>query len=135
FVSEGDLWKVRATGGAATRLTSHHGEEAMPAISPDGQTVAFTAQYEGPSEVYTMPLAGGRPQRRTFGAGNVAFIGWTPQGQLLYGTDRYSGLPNTQLVTIDLTTGSHTVLPLAQAAEGTYDNGRTLYFTRLPFQG
>src|SRR5262249_40349393 len=63
FVSEGDLWKVSVNGGVATRLTSHPGEEGHPAISPDGQTVAFTAQYEGPTEVYTMPLDGGRPQR------------------------------------------------------------------------
>src|SRR5262245_58375187 len=56
FVSEGDLWKVSTKGGVATRLTSHAGEEGRPALSPDGKTVAFTAQYEGPTEVYTMPL-------------------------------------------------------------------------------
>jgi tricorn protease len=135
-VSEGDLWKVRDIGGVATRLTSHHGEEAMPAVSPDGQTLAFTAQYEGPTEVYTMPLSGGRPQRRTYGAGPVSFVGWTPNGQILYATESYSSLPNTQLVTIDLNSGISTVLPLAQAAQGTYnDTGETLYFTRLPFQG
>jgi tricorn protease len=56
FVSEGDLWKVSSGGGVATRLTSHPGEEGLPAISPDGLSVAFTAQYEGPTDVYTMPL-------------------------------------------------------------------------------
>src|SRR5262249_51918809 len=61
FVSEGDLWKVHVKGGVATRLTSHPGEEGRPAISPDGMTLAFTAQYEGATEVYTMPLSGGRP--------------------------------------------------------------------------
>jgi tricorn protease len=139
FVSEGDLWKAPVSGGVATRLTSHPGEESLPAISPDGQTLAFTAQYEGPTEVYTMPLAGGRPVRRTCGAGRVTFVGWTPDGRLLYGTDRYSTLPSAQLIALDLAagkTGTEKRIPLAQAADGCYDtSGRTLYFTRLAFQG
>jgi len=61
FVSEGDLWAVSLNGGLARRLTTHHGEESHPAISPDGKTLAFSAQYEGPTEVYTMPLEGGLP--------------------------------------------------------------------------
>src|SRR5262245_39982400 len=59
FVAEGDLWRVASSGGSATRLTSHPGDESNPAISPDGATIAFSAQYEGPTEVYTMPLSGG----------------------------------------------------------------------------
>src|SRR6266436_6543108 len=82
FVSEGDLWKVSVNGGIATRLTSHPGEEGRPAISPDGQTLAFTAQLEGPTEVYTMPLDGGLSQRRTFDGAAVEFVGWTPDGKL-----------------------------------------------------
>jgi len=41
FVSEGDLWKVPAGGGVASRLTSHPGDESSPKISPDGKQVAF----------------------------------------------------------------------------------------------
>ncbi|NBV63301.1 MAG: hypothetical protein EBR71_02290, partial [Planctomycetes bacterium] len=83
FVSEGDLWRVNAAGGDATRLTSHAGEERDPSISPDGTTLAFTATYEGPREVYTMPLAGGLPVRRTWDAGRVGTTGWEPDGTLL----------------------------------------------------
>ena len=63
----------RGTGGVASRLTSHPADESYPAISPDGTTLAFSAAYEGPTEVYTMPLAGGSPRaahvRRRRGAG------------------------------------------------------------------
>ncbi len=68
FVSEGDLWRVSVRGGIAARLTTHANPERGPAISPDGKTVAFVGNYEGTSELYTMPLTGGRPIRRTFGA-------------------------------------------------------------------
>ena len=61
FTAEGDLWTVDAAGGTAQRLTTHHGIESHAAISPDGTTLAFSAQYEGPTEVYSMPLPGGRP--------------------------------------------------------------------------
>ena len=41
FAAEGDLWRVDRRGGVATRLTTHPAEEAHPAISPDGRTIAF----------------------------------------------------------------------------------------------
>src|SRR5256885_384741 len=66
FVAEGDLWRVTTSGGVAARLTTHAGSEDSPSISPDGSQVAFTGQYEGPTEVYVMPLAGGAPKRLTF---------------------------------------------------------------------
>src|SRR5262245_16250469 len=74
FVAEGDLWKVPVSGGNAYRLTTHIGEELYPAISPDGKTLAFVAQYEGPPDVYTMPLAGGQPVRRTWDGGKITFV-------------------------------------------------------------
>ncbi len=80
FTAEGDLWQVSAAGGLATRLTSSPGQEESGAFSPDGQTLAFTANYEGPSEVYTMPVSGGVPRRRTFD-GQAIVEGWTPDGK------------------------------------------------------
>jgi len=42
FGAEGDLWQVSRSGGVAARLTSHPADEAYPAISPDGATLAFS---------------------------------------------------------------------------------------------
>jgi tricorn protease len=134
FTSEGDLWSVGIQGGVARRLTSHPGEESRAAFSPDGKTIAFSANYEGPTEVYTIPAAGGLPVRRTFD-GNAAVIGWTPDNQILYASRRYSTLPDTQLVALSLD-NQFRILPLSQAAQGSFDTaGGVLYFTRLPFQG
>ena len=140
FVAEGDLWKVSVEGGVARRLTSHPGDESEPAVSADGSTLAFVARYEGPRELYTMPLSGGLPLRRTYGADGVSVSGWTPDGRVLYATESFSTLPNWQLVAHDVSNsevaGVPQRVPLAQAADGWYDDsGRTLYFTRLRFQG
>ncbi|RYD38151.1 MAG: protease [Verrucomicrobiaceae bacterium] len=136
FTAEGDLWKVPVTGGMAQRMTSHPGTEAFAHISPDGKTVAFAAEYEGPTEVYTMPVEGGAPKRLTWHGEGAFPAGWTPQGRVLYTTKAFSTLPNDQLVSVDPVTGDETPLPLAQASEGVMDDtGRSLFFTRLPFQG
>ena len=134
FTAEGDLWRVPITGGVAQRLTSAQGEESHAAISPDGQTVAFSASYEGPTEVYTMPLSGGAPTRRTFEGGVAVVTGWTPDGRVLYATRHFSTLPNTELATVDPRNNNTTLVPLAQASDGSYDN-KTLYFTRFAWQG
>jgi tricorn protease len=135
FVAEGDLWQVSVQGGPARRLTTHAGEESSPAFSPDGKTLAFTANYEGPAEVYTMPANGGLPARRTFEGGTARVMGWTPDGRILYATSRYSGLPDTQLATLGADNRVE-LIPLAQAAQGAYDAaGKTLFFTRFRFQG
>lgn len=140
FIAEGDLWSVPLVGGRASRLTAHPGIESAPAISPDGNWIAFTARYEGPMEVYLMPRIGGRPRRLTFDAAKIASVGWTPDGRVLVSTDVHSGLPNQQLITLDVSSPdgavTRTLVPLAQAADGAYSkDGQTLFFTRLNFQG
>lgn len=129
FTSEGDLWTVGAQGGEAHRLTSDPGMETDARISPDGHTVAFSGDSEGPREAYTMPIEGGLPQRRTWD-GDARAVGWTPDGQLMISTARYSTLPSTQVAVVD-NQGNRKLIPLAQAAEAVYtSNGRTLFFTR-----
>jgi tricorn protease len=136
FTAEGDLWRVGIQGGVAQRLTTHPAEESRPAFSPDGTTLAFSASYEGPTEVYTLSLGGGVPVRRTYEGANASVVGWTPSGSILYSTRRYSGLPSTQLSSVDPKTGLSSRVPLAEASDGSYDaSGRTLFFTRQAFQG
>jgi tricorn protease len=134
FSAEGDLWTVPAEGGTAQRLTTHPGIENHPVISPDGRTVAFTARYEGPTEVYTMPLAGGVPTRRTYEGEAAVATTFTPSGALVYATTHLATLPDLQLVALDLGTKARRRLPLSQASEGCFDaTGRTLYFVRPAF--
>ncbi|HVN07335.1 MAG TPA: S41 family peptidase [Patescibacteria group bacterium] len=133
FTAEGDLWTVSAAGGAARRLTTNPGRETHAAISPDGKWVAFSAEYEGPTDVFVMPLEGGLPERLTWD-GDAIVAGWTPDGRVLFRTRRYSTLPDPKLVAVNLK-GQRELVPLAAAAEGAYsEDGRMLFFTRLEHQ-
>ncbi|GAB1453829.1 S41 family peptidase [Draconibacterium sp.] len=66
FVYAGDIWTVNSSGGDARRLTSHEGMELFPKISPDGNWIAFSAEYSGTRQVYVMPAEGGKPKQLTF---------------------------------------------------------------------
>jgi tricorn protease len=68
FSYAGDLFQVAKTGGIARRLTNDEGLELFPKFSPDGQTIAFTGQYDGNTEVYSIPADGGVPARLTYTA-------------------------------------------------------------------
>ncbi len=136
FCAEGDLWSVSAEGSVAQRLTTHKAEESHPSISPDGQWIAYTAQYEGPAEVYVMPAAGGKPRRLTFDGMRNFVCGWSRDGRVLYRTTVHSTLPNYQLALVHPQSLEVSLVPLAQGAQGVFDNeGETLFFTRLNFQG
>ncbi len=131
FVAEGDVWKVSSSGGLAQRLTTHAEEERYPVISPDGTTIAYSATYEGPMEVYTMPIDGGLTTRWTFSEGSNA-VSWTPDGKIIYRTAEFSKLPNAQLVTIDLKSKEKSIVPLHQANDGVQNEAGTWFFVPLP---
>jgi len=68
FTYAGDLYTVARSGGIARKLTNHEGFEMFAKFSPDGKKLAFTAQYDGNTEVYMMPSEGGVPVRLTYTA-------------------------------------------------------------------
>ncbi|HRI83600.1 MAG TPA: hypothetical protein PLF88_14245, partial [Opitutaceae bacterium] len=68
FSYAGQLYTVPVAGGTARRLTDTPGYAIFPRFSADGSRLAFTAQYDGNTEVYVMPAQGGTPQRLTTSA-------------------------------------------------------------------
>ena len=123
FASEGDLWKVPVAGGVALRLTAHEGEERFPRLSPDGRTIAFTAQYEGNDDVYVMPSSGGEPQRLTVHAASDQAIGWTPDGKVLFRSRRDHPHGDYRVYTIPPAGGIPQRIPLEPAAWVSFEPG------------
>lgn len=94
FVYAGDIWTVDAKGGDARQLTSHKGLELFPKISPDGQWIAFSAEYSGTRQVFVMPAKGGTPKQLTFyndegiqpprGGFDHIVLGWTSDSKRVF---------------------------------------------------
>src|SRR5262245_2534024 len=63
FVYADDLWVADRDGKNPRRLTSDIGLETTPVFSPDGSLIAFSGEYDGNRDVYTIPVTGGVPKR------------------------------------------------------------------------
>ncbi|NKB86673.1 MAG: peptidase S41 [Acidobacteria bacterium] len=89
FIYAGDLWSARLDGSDVRRLTTHVGQESWPVFSPDGDWIAFSAQYDGNLDVYIVPTRGGEPRRLTWHPGPDLTRDWTPDGSaVLFASQR-----------------------------------------------
>ena len=74
-----ELWTVTVTGGDPVQLSTG-GVDTVPAVSPDGDTVAFVRTVDGAPSVHLMPLAGGDAVALTAGLRVVGGPGFSPDG-------------------------------------------------------
>src|ERR1041384_6340517 len=88
FIYAGDLWAADIDGKNVRRLTADEGTQGVPAFSPDGTLIAFTAQYDGNFDVYVVPVTGGVPTRLTWHPGTDVVQGFTPDGSAVLFTSR-----------------------------------------------
>lgn len=88
FTYGGDIWVADRDGGNPRQLTTRDAPEMRPSFSPDGQTIAFSATYDGNTDVYTIPTKGGVPKRLTWHPGADTVNGWTPDGKTVLFTSR-----------------------------------------------
>ncbi|MEO7432147.1 MAG: S41 family peptidase [Dokdonella sp.] len=141
FTYAGDLWLASTRGGIATRLTSGPGLEQSARFSPDCTQIAFTAEYDGGDQVYTVAAGGGEPKQLTFypaegplpqrwGFDNQVY-GWTPDGHnVLFRSWRESiSESNPRLYTVSRDGGLPTALPMPVAGVGRYspDGSKIVY--------
>ena len=87
FIYAGDLFVADLSAAAAVsnvrRLTTDDGVESNPVFSPDGRTIAFSAQYDGNVDVFTVPVTGGAPTRLTWHPSADVVQAFTPDGKAI----------------------------------------------------
>ena len=144
FSYAGDLYKASLNGGEAQRLTSHIGYEMFARFSPDGQSIAFTGQYDGNTEVYLIPVKGGEPRRLTYtatnsrddlgdrmGPNNIVMT-WTPDGKDIVYRNRISEGFDGKLWTISKDGGMSQAIPLPEGGFCSYSpDGKQLAYNRV----
>jgi tricorn protease len=132
FAYANNIWVVERAGGAARRLTSFQGETQNPRLSPDGRTVAFSAEYGGNTDVYVVPVEGGQPKRLTWHPGADVVQGWTPDGaSVMFASTRAthapSGAPRFYLVSVSGGDERAMALPRAYQGKISPDGRRVAY--------
>src|ERR1017187_4194297 len=144
FSYAGNLYTV-AGGGTARRLTSHEGYEMFARFSPDGKSLAFTAQYDGNTEVYLMPADGGVPKRLTFtatlardeisdrmGPNNIV-MGWKNNSEIIFRSRMRD--PNDfigQLYTVNVKGGLPQQIPVPRGGFASFSpDGKKMAYNRI----
>lgn len=122
FVYAGDLWTVGTDGGEAKRLTSHPAPEGAPSFSPDGQWIAYTANYTGGANVHIIPAGGGQPRQLTWHPEADIVQGWNPDGSaVVFQSNReVMRRRGEQIFQVSVDGGHPEKLRIPQAFEGTY---------------
>jgi len=139
FVYAGDIWTAHLDGSAISRITTFPGVESDPHFSPDGQSLAFTAEYDGNTDVYVVPVAGGEPRRLTWHPGPDLVRGWSPQGDAVLFASGRTQVPHptpSQLWLVSLSGTTPTPLMKPTAANGVYspDGQQLVYEAVLPWE-
>ncbi|MCB9332352.1 MAG: PD40 domain-containing protein [Lewinellaceae bacterium] len=131
FVYGDDVWLAPKQGGIATKLSSPRGAEYFPRFSPDGQTVAFTGNYDGNLDLYTISVQGGIPFRVTYHGMTDMMQDWYPDGKsLLFSSSRNSGKQRfSQFYKVASTGGLPEKLPIEQGEFASFSpDGKRLAF-------
>lgn len=129
FVYAEDLWICDRDGRNVRRLTSAPGLESHPVFSPDGRTIAYSAQDDAVnlgsgsfgSNIYTIPVQGGEPTRLTWFPGRELVRGWSPDGQaVLFSSPREVFSRGQNLFTVPAGGGFPVRLPVPSGNEASY---------------
>jgi len=133
FVYANALWVVPRAGGVARELANPPGQESFPRYSPDGKTIGFVGNYEGDTDIYTLPSDGaGAAFRVTHHPANEVLWDWTPDGKLLFfapgGVE--SNILVNRLYTVSPDGGLPESLPVPYGTAGTISpDGKWLAYT------
>ncbi|MGH8113787.1 MAG: S41 family peptidase [Rhodanobacteraceae bacterium] len=147
FEAGGNLWNTTLAGGTATQLTSDSGFDMAPHFSPDGRWIAFTGWYEGNTDVYVIPAAGGSVKRLTYHSINEKVgkdklqpvpdnivMGWTPDSKSVVFLSRRNSF-NPQVMhawSVPVDGGLPTRLPLAWTGPLSFSaNGQEVAYNKL----
>lgn len=131
FVYGGDIWVSDRDGGRPERITTNPAPEFAPHFSPDGSMIAFSATYDGNTDVYVVPTVGGEPRRLTWHPAADVVTGWSADGRrVLFASNReVDNSRSGQLYEVSVEGGYEKKIMQAVAVEGSWSaDGRRLAY-------
>ncbi|MEA1897672.1 MAG: PDZ domain-containing protein [Bacteroidota bacterium] len=135
FVYGGDIWVMPKDGGTAVQVTHSPGEESWPRFSPDGNSIAYTASYNGNKDIFVMPSMGGLPTRLTYQSHPDRMLEWHPDGEhILFASGRESGRQSVKQLYLVGKDGGFPVklkVPYGELASFSPDGNSLAYITKI----
>lgn len=100
------IWTMHPDGTGLKQVTSGHGDDREPRISPDGKTIAFASDraFAGSYDIWTVPLAGGEPKQITHAEADEFEPAWSPDGKSVAFTSG-TGIVGRSIEVVDLASG------------------------------
>ena len=75
------IWMLDVASGAARPLTFSGRNDASPRWAPDGRSIAFLSDRDGPAQLYRLDLRGGEAERLTNRKDAIRAFRWSPDGR------------------------------------------------------
>ncbi len=77
------IWVMKPDGSGVRQLTSGHGDDREPRISPDGTKVAFASDrgFQGNYDIWVVDIASGKLTQKTSGPEEEYEPTWSPDGE------------------------------------------------------
>lgn len=97
-----DIYRQRIDGSAITQLTDDASNDVMPALSPDGKTIAFASDRSGNWDLYLMDADGGPAVQLTSDRTHEIHPSFSPDGKHLVYSSLSDRSGQWQLVVIDV---------------------------------
>jgi len=84
FIYQDDLFTANLDGTNPTRLVKAIGTESFPKFSPDGKEIAFSSNFNGNSNIYTISAEGGQVHQVSFETEGATMLEWSNDGKSIY---------------------------------------------------
>jgi dipeptidyl aminopeptidase/acylaminoacyl peptidase len=75
------IWSLDVASGAARQLTFSGRNDSSPRWAPDGRSIAFLSDRDGPAQLYHLDLRGGEAEKLTNRKDAIRAFRWSPDGR------------------------------------------------------
>src|SRR4051812_31366237 len=77
---ERHVWLLDVASGRVRQLTFSAKADSAPRWAPDGRSIAFLSDRDGPAQIYRLPMSGGEAEKLTDRKEAISAFRWSPDG-------------------------------------------------------
>ncbi len=113
------IWTMHPDGTGKKQITSGHGDDREPQISPDGKSIVFASDraFKGSYDIWTVEIATGKLKQITSSDADEYEPNWTPDGSAIVFSSG-TGIAAKSIELIDLASGHQTTIASVDPAKG-----------------